>query len=463
MAKYDVVVIGGGPGGLFNAAILAKNGKKVLLVEKDEHLGGRAAEFPHKGHRLHLGWHHMCDTGTGMTRVFEHMGKTLDHGLSTEGIPLYIDGKWTSMQEHLGSGRDDFKKIIKEIVNDISWDDIDKYDDQPIRPWIQKRTSNKAVLDLFEVEAIYEGMTLNWWDHSLSESLFMRKLHFTEKRMAAYCWFPPGGLMTMWNTLADAIRENGGEIRLNTPAKDVLIENGRVVGVEVETEPPIMATDYPPTEIIETPCVVSTLPCWDALSIVDEELIPGWYVEQIKDLSREEMRSIWLGLYVALPEPLYVNVEREAPGWFQGPRTGLFGMCTDFTALEKTMSPPGERLITSMACIDHKHLKSRQVINKLFDDFEKENEDMFPVFKKRLWTERHIIKNPSYAPLWKPGKVGRYRPDVEVPAVDGLYFAGDTFRGRSIGCDKPARIAMTVTEKILAKRISDFKDCWHYK
>ena len=34
--KTDVVVIGGGPAGLFSAAIAAKNGKKVILIEKNE-------------------------------------------------------------------------------------------------------------------------------------------------------------------------------------------------------------------------------------------------------------------------------------------------------------------------------------------------------------------------------------------------------------------------------------------
>lgn len=36
MMKTDVVVIGGGPAGLFSAAIAAKNGNKVVLIEKNE-------------------------------------------------------------------------------------------------------------------------------------------------------------------------------------------------------------------------------------------------------------------------------------------------------------------------------------------------------------------------------------------------------------------------------------------
>jgi len=43
MSKYDVIVIGGGHNGLTTATVLAKKGKKVLVVEKRNVLGGIAA------------------------------------------------------------------------------------------------------------------------------------------------------------------------------------------------------------------------------------------------------------------------------------------------------------------------------------------------------------------------------------------------------------------------------------
>ncbi len=464
MSKYDVIVVGGGPGGLFNAAILAKSGKKVLLLEKSDQVGGRAAEWEYKGHRINLSWHQMEETGAGVTKIVEYAGKELRHSPASLSIPVYRNGRWTSQQDIIGKdSRADWKAIVNEIVN-MSWDAIDKLDDQPIRPWIQQRTQSEGILFVYEVMALFEGMTYDWRDHSLSETLWMRKEHYTERRMSAYCYNPVGGWQQIWDNLADSIRENDGEIRLSAPVMDILIENDRARGVEVLKRPYFMATDLPDSEIIEAPCVISTVPCWNVLDIVDEKLLPSWYVDLIRFISRDELRVTFLGLYAALPKPFSgVAYPQEMPAWLKGLRTGLFGMCVDLSAFDPSLSPPNEHLFSAWSCISHEHLKlPRQKFNQLVSDFEKEIEDLFPEFKNRLWTERHYGFDPTYTVIWKAGAVGRYMPDVEVPCVEGLFFAGEGFRGRSIGCDRPARRAMTVTEKVLGRPIAEFKNSWHY-
>ena len=44
--KYDAIVIGAGHNGLTNGAYLAKAGLKVLLVEKNEYIGGATTSLP---------------------------------------------------------------------------------------------------------------------------------------------------------------------------------------------------------------------------------------------------------------------------------------------------------------------------------------------------------------------------------------------------------------------------------
>ena len=41
MKNYDVIVVGGGPAGLFAAGFAARKGAKVLLLEKNPHCGAK--------------------------------------------------------------------------------------------------------------------------------------------------------------------------------------------------------------------------------------------------------------------------------------------------------------------------------------------------------------------------------------------------------------------------------------
>ncbi len=54
MIKTDVLVIGGGPAGMSAALSASKNGSKVMLIERDEVLGGILNQCIHNGFGLHF-------------------------------------------------------------------------------------------------------------------------------------------------------------------------------------------------------------------------------------------------------------------------------------------------------------------------------------------------------------------------------------------------------------------------
>ncbi|MBL4658578.1 MAG: NAD(P)/FAD-dependent oxidoreductase, partial [Flavobacteriales bacterium] len=82
MSKHDVIVIGGGHNGLTAATTLAKKGKKVLLLEKEDKLGGLA------------GGSVLSDTSTVRASIIKELGLE-KHGVTLKGTrtPVVLLGK----------------------------------------------------------------------------------------------------------------------------------------------------------------------------------------------------------------------------------------------------------------------------------------------------------------------------------------------------------------------------------
>ena len=63
MNDYDVIVIGSGIGGLTSAALLAKSGKSVLVLEAHDRPGGYAHGFKRKKYQFDSGVHLISGCG----------------------------------------------------------------------------------------------------------------------------------------------------------------------------------------------------------------------------------------------------------------------------------------------------------------------------------------------------------------------------------------------------------------
>lgn len=80
---YDVIVVGGGISGLLSALVLGKRGKRVLLIEKDEYLGGNCNSYRVDGFQVDTGPHAITSLQKGPLRVL--MDKYFDY------IPNFVD------------------------------------------------------------------------------------------------------------------------------------------------------------------------------------------------------------------------------------------------------------------------------------------------------------------------------------------------------------------------------------
>ncbi len=76
--KYDVVIIGGGLGGLLSAYILCKQGCSVVVLEKNAVIGGCLQSFRRKGTLFDTGMHYIgsMEEGQPLSRFWKYFGLT---------------------------------------------------------------------------------------------------------------------------------------------------------------------------------------------------------------------------------------------------------------------------------------------------------------------------------------------------------------------------------------------------
>jgi phytoene dehydrogenase-like protein len=273
--KYDVIVIGAGPNGLTTAALLAKRGRKVLVLEGREHIGGLAAgeEF-HPGYRTAGVLH---DTTRVRPWVVEELG------LRRQGLEFRSDPPPVLLPELDGEGlvldRDPGKAAAE--LSRRSADDAGKY--RGYRAFVKRVSATiRKLADRRPPNLIEPGLgdLLGLGGAALSLRLLGRKDMMEVLRIAPMCvadwlneWFDsellkaglaaptlegcfagpwsPGtttNLLWMESTIAEPIAGGpraliaalekaavayGVEIRCGTAVEGLVLDNDRVAGVSI--------------------------------------------------------------------------------------------------------------------------------------------------------------------------------------------------------------------------------------
>lgn len=429
--KVDTVVIGAGTAGIVSASILANAGRSVALVERQAALGGRSRHWRHKGHELGLGSHLVEDPGDSLTRVCELMDVTLEHSERSDSMPFWDRDGWKPIQDHYaGASKDGLKRCIEALV-ETPWSELDRWDHASLREWMAQYTSDEGVYLVWEAISMLEQITTHPWEHSASENLYVRKLHYSLKRTAGYSFYPLGGWDRLWTAMTDAFVAAGGTLHQRAKIEKVLVENRAVQGVQLADG-----------DVIEAENVVVTAPVWNLPPLFDEGALPFDLLERIRLLKKNGNRACWLGYWIAAREPVIAMTEREMASFFATPRTGLPGFTLNFTGYDPSVSPEGEYLTCVGAAFDAvAHYGDRAWIDRKFRELWLDIEDMLPMARNALWTKPHLVT--TYGVINKPGLVGAVRPDAVVRGVDGLFLAGDTTRSRGVGIDKAARTGIT--------------------
>ena len=464
MARYDAVVVGAGAAGLAAAGLLAREGKSVVLLERSHIIGGRGLQVDDEGFRVSLAGHLMEDPGSGIVKIAKELGFDIEAGPVSSDMAVWDHAAetWSSIRErYTGTNRNELKKVITAIT-ETPYEDFDAWDDRPLRAWLLEHTSDEGVIDMLEFITVLECMTDNWYDHSASDNLYTRKLHFTEARKAGFSFWPKGGWDAMWANFVTAVKGHGAEIRTGTSVNRVVIENGEAKGVMVSPGPKALPNAVFEEEFIEAPIVISTLPVWYVMSILPDGVLPPWYTAQIEHLAQDRFRCSLLGLYIAVEEPCPQLDRLELSVWLHSPRARIPGFLFEQSAMEPETAPDGLYLYSMGGVIPGEKCRDDEYLRQTMAQFEADMVDMYPGFANAVWKRKSLIFDPPFGVYQMPYLVGKYRPHWRAPNVDGLWFASETFQSRMIGTDRAARAALTVVEEILGRRLWSLGDGWRY-
>lgn len=264
--KFDAIVIGSGMGGLSVAAILARAGKKVLLLERHFIVGGYTHAFERKGYEWDVGLHYVGDVhikGTPLNKAFRYISeeklewaplddiydrivfgkKTFNYVRGKENLRAELKKHFPAEKDH--QSIDQYFKLLEEVGKlGIAY-----YAEKVVPPWIAKifggwmrskvlKYSDLITLDVLKKitdnEELIGVLTSQYGDYGLlpSESSFYMHALLANHYMEG-AGYPIGGATMIAKTVAPVIEKHGGKVLFNADVKEVVVEGNKAVGVEM--------------------------------------------------------------------------------------------------------------------------------------------------------------------------------------------------------------------------------------
>jgi phytoene desaturase len=229
---FDVAIIGAGAGGLCAAARLVAAGKKVLVLETRDRVGGRASSEQIEGFTVNIGAI-AIERGGVFEETFGQLGVELDLREPSPATVFRIDGKLINVSKGGGWGLllGGFTKQAAKIgakFADARGGDLPEAK-LTTKEWLAGYTKNETVHAIFRnlCAAIFAVNS-----DELPARAFLT--YFAVKGAFKRFGFCPRGTIGIWNDLADAIRARGSEIWLKSAVTGLHTEAGSVTAIDVQ-------------------------------------------------------------------------------------------------------------------------------------------------------------------------------------------------------------------------------------
>ena len=260
--SYDAIVIGSGMGGMTTAALLAKLGYRVLVLEQHYVPGGFTHMFHRPGYVWDVGVHAVGEvTAHSMTgRLLEYLtdgalewnslGKVYDEFYYPDGFRIDFPDTPQQFRANLLQAFPDEEEAINRyfaLIKEVSmgmrgyylaraasglvgkfadWAlarKSQRFFEQPTQEILEQLTDNPRLRSVLVAQWGYYGSPP-------SRSCFAIQA-LVNKHFSYGAYYPVGGSKRIADCLLKTVADQGGWTRISTDVESIMVEHGRAVGV----------------------------------------------------------------------------------------------------------------------------------------------------------------------------------------------------------------------------------------
>ncbi len=259
---YDVILIGSGMGCLTAGALLAKEGKAVLILEKHYTAGGFTHVFKRKGYEWDVGIHYIGEVqrpNSPMKKLFDYvsnsqlkwadMGEVYDRiiiGNKTYDFVKGVENFKNQLVKYFPKEEEAIEAYISHVIA-ANKANAKFYASKAIPVFLNKiigrnmrkkylsysdKTTYDIISSLTKNEALIKVLTGQYGDYGLAPKQSSFVMHAAVVKHYFHGGsFPIGGSSQIVNTISPVISKAGGVVIISAEVKEVIIENNKAKGV----------------------------------------------------------------------------------------------------------------------------------------------------------------------------------------------------------------------------------------